>query len=79
MRKTAEYTLMDRVKSTTILHELEVTPVTKKIQKYRNDWKAHVQCMESGRLPKERLGYMPAGKRRSGRPMKKWFDGTGLL
>jgi len=69
---------MYRVKNTPTLHELEVTPVTKKTQRFGNVWEEHAQRMESGRLSKEVLEYMPAGKRRNGRPMKKWSDRIDL-
>ena len=46
-----------------------------KIRKRRMKWAGHVMRMDQSRNPKKILQYKPNGKRKAGRPKKRWIDG----
>lgn len=50
------------------------------LQNYRQKWIEHVNRMGRSRLPKQILNYQARGKRRLGRPKKRWHEsGTGQM
>jgi hypothetical protein len=74
IRRTANRTLSDRIRSQTNIKNLEVTPVINKVKNYRKNWLAHVEQMEEDRSPKSIVKYTPTNKRLRGRPRKKLTD-----
>ncbi|PSN40449.1 hypothetical protein C0J52_21601 [Blattella germanica] len=51
-----------------------------KVQKYKTDWKTHINRMSGERLPKVTQEYRPSVTGNIGRPRKQWIDeaGTGF-
>jgi hypothetical protein len=72
MRKTAGFTLLARNKE--ISKNLKVEPVSKFIHNYHANWKAHIEGMDSDRIPNKLLHYTPHGKRSLGRQLKRWSE-----
>jgi hypothetical protein len=63
-----------------IFEELKVEPFDKDVRRYKLNWLRHVTRMNSNRMPKIMLNYVPDGRRRLGRPLKRLLDEaeTGL-
>lgn len=75
LRFVAGYTLFDHKRSVDIRTELNIFNVNKKIIKYRNNWKEHLNNMEEITTPIILLNYKPKyGRRRVRRPNKRWND-----
>jgi hypothetical protein len=68
MRKTAGFTLWDH-KRNEILRNLKVEPISKFIQNYRANWKAHIELMDSNRIPNNLLNYRPHKPRKTVKKM----------
>ena len=48
--------------------------IVKGIKQYQKKWLQHVQRMDTNRIPKQVLRYRPKGRRKIGRPKKRWRD-----
>ena len=46
--------------------------LVKEIKQYQKKWLQHVQRMDTNRLPKQALQYKPKGRKKVGRPRKRW-------
>jgi hypothetical protein len=57
---------------------LGISPLSEKIIKYKNKWKAHLQRMEHTRIPLGTNKYQPSGKRDINRPRRRWREKTIL-
>jgi hypothetical protein len=73
-RKTAGLTLWDHKRNEQILKNLIIEPIFKFIQKYRANWKEHIERMDYNRILNNLLNYTPHGKRSLGRPLKRWSE-----
>ena len=74
LRHVAGYKLIDRKRSEEIRQELNIFKILEKIDEFRNNWTHHLMRMDDSRIPKALLRYRPRGKRRLGRPKKRWSD-----
>ncbi|KAJ4428629.1 hypothetical protein ANN_24674 [Periplaneta americana] len=74
MRRTAGCSLLEHRKNVDILQELKMDPIVNFVQQYRLQWKKHVERMDRSRWPKQILTYVPRGKRKLGRPRKRWHE-----
>ncbi|KAJ4443543.1 hypothetical protein ANN_05216 [Periplaneta americana] len=74
MRRTAGCSLLEHRKNVDILQELKMDPIVNFVQQYRLQWKKHVERMDRTRWPKQILTYVPRGKRKLGRPRKRWHE-----
>ncbi|KAJ4429616.1 hypothetical protein ANN_21802 [Periplaneta americana] len=74
MRRTAGCSLLEHRKNVDILQELKMDPIVNFVQQYRLQWKKHVERMDRTRWPKHILTYVPRGKRKLGRPRKRWHE-----
>ena len=77
LRSIAGYTLRDHIRSEVIRESLEVENILEVIKKYRVSWREHVRRMPDSRIPKAIWEYETVGKRRVGRPKKRWKDQPG--
>jgi hypothetical protein len=48
--------------------------IVKEKKQYQEKWLQHIQRMDTNRIYKQTLKYKPKGRRRIGRPRKKWRD-----
>jgi hypothetical protein len=71
MRRTAGYSLFDRMRNKHILDKMKVTPVTEYVNKYRQNWLQHVKRMVRARIAKQTLQCAPTGRRLTRRPKKR--------
>jgi hypothetical protein len=74
MRKTAGYTWTDHKTNTDFAKELNITPVLDKIQECRRNWLQRVNRMPRNTLPRIVKNYRLTGKRKQGRPLKRFLD-----
>ncbi|KAJ4430122.1 hypothetical protein ANN_22332, partial [Periplaneta americana] len=74
MRRTAGCSLLEHRKNVDILQELKMDPIVNFVQQYRLQWKKHVERMDRTRWLKQILTYVPRGKRKLGRPRKRWHE-----
>ncbi|KAJ4442157.1 hypothetical protein ANN_12023 [Periplaneta americana] len=74
MRRTAGCSLLEHRKNVDTLQELKMDPIVNFVQQYRLQWKKHVERMDRTRWPKQILTYVPGGKRKLGRPRKRWHE-----
>lgn len=77
VRSIAGYTKMDKKYNEDIRQELKVEDINSTIAGYREKWLQHVQRMETNRIPKMVLHYSPKGRRKQGRPLKRWSEQFG--
>jgi hypothetical protein len=66
-------TKLDREKNQSIREKTGAQNMVKEIKQYQQKW-LHVQRMGTNRLPKQALRYRPKGRRKQGRPRKRWTD-----
>ena len=78
MRFTAGYSKWDHKRNEDVLKELRIQSVLQFIHSYQKNWHQHAQRMPRLRIPKALLHYLPQGKRRLGRPMKRWRENSSL-
>jgi hypothetical protein len=71
LRITAGYTKLDKKRNTEILRELKINSVLEHTDRYRNNWKQHLQRMDRSSVPRQTMTYRPKGKRSLGRPLKR--------
>lgn len=58
---------MDKRRNDFIRRELEVMPISNKIENDRKKWKDHFEKMDYDHIPKAALNYNPRGKTDRGR------------
>jgi hypothetical protein len=73
MSRTVKYTWKDYKINEDILSDLEIKPVMKKIQNYRNKW-IRVRRMDMDRLPHLIMKYQQYGKRSQRRFLKRLLE-----
>ena len=67
-------TKMDRIRSERIRGTTKVGEISKKVQESRLKWYGHVSRREDEYVGKRVLGMAVPGKRRRGRPKRRWMD-----
>ena len=66
------YTKLDKIRSETIIKELEIPGIQDVRTKYKQNWINHFERVDNNRLPNHALNYKPRGRRDRGRPRKRW-------
>jgi hypothetical protein len=74
LRPLAGYTLYDHKTNDYIGRELRITDILDRIDEYRRNWFSHLQRMPQNRIPLKSYRYRPQGKRKIGRPKKRWHE-----
>lgn len=74
LRRIAKKTRWDRVRNENIRETCQVTDIAIWTRERRQNWEDHVSRMSSERLPKIARDSRPFGRRRAGRPRKRWRD-----
>lgn len=74
LRPIAGYSLLDHKRNEDIRQELNMPNIIETITEYRNKWHEHICRMEPTRIPYRLHHYKPQGRRRIGRPRKRWKD-----
>lgn len=73
MRRSLQYTRMDRIRTEDIWREMEVEiSITRRLENKTLRWYGHVQRMNEERWPRAIMNWSPRGKRKRGRPTVKW-------
>jgi hypothetical protein len=72
LRPLAGYTLHDHKTNAFIRRELQTVSILDKLDEYRRNWFSHLQRMPQNRIPLKAYRYRPQGKRKIGRPKKRW-------
>ena len=67
-------TKMDRIRNERIRGTTKVGEISKKVQESRLKWYGHVSRREDEYVGKRVLGMEVPGKRRRGRPKRRWMD-----
>jgi hypothetical protein len=75
MRCTEGYNLLDHRKRRRSLEQLRIDPVEKNLALCKQKWLNHVSRMGGIRHPRQLLDYLPVGRRRPVRPLKRPLDG----
>ena len=65
---------MDRIRNERIRGTTKVGEISKKVQESRLKWYGHVSRREDEYVGKRVLGMEVPGKRRRGRPKRRWMD-----
>ncbi|KAK3573216.1 hypothetical protein QTP86_015137, partial [Hemibagrus guttatus] len=79
LRRVAERSLRDRVRSSVTREELGVEPLLFHIERGQLRWLGHLFWMPPGGLPGEVFRACPTGKRPRGRPRTRWRDYVSRL
>jgi len=72
--ETLGITKLDKEKNQCIRQKTREQNTVKEIKQYKKKWLHHVQRMDTSRLPKQALQYKSKGRRKIGRPRKRWRD-----
>jgi len=72
LRPLAGYTLHDHKTNDYIRRELRITGILDKTDEYRWNWLSHLQRMPQNQIPLKSYRYRPQGRRKIGRPEKRW-------
>ena len=67
-------TRKDRMRNETIIEEVVVSSMLRKIDAAQLRWLGHLERMDEGRIAKKRWNWTPEGRRPPGRPRKRWKD-----
>ena len=67
-------TKLDKEKNQCVRKKTGAQSIVKEIKQYQKKWLQHVQRMDTNRLPKQALAYRQKGRRKTGRPRKRWGD-----
>ena len=67
-------TRLDKIRNENIRNEMKVTELHKKIQEKRLGWYGHLMRREEGHIGKRVLKMEVTGRRRRGRPERRWMD-----
>jgi hypothetical protein len=78
-RRTDEYALFYYTRNKEILEELQVQPIDERLRTYSH-WLRHVTRMNNQKMPEIMLNFVPNGRRRLGRTLKRLSEEaeTGL-
>jgi hypothetical protein len=71
LRSVKGYTSLDKIRSELIRKEIEIFGIQDVRSKHKT-WIIHLERMDTTRLPKYALNYIPRGRRDRGRPRKQW-------
>ena len=74
LRHLLGITKLGTEKNQCIRQKTGVQKIVKEIKHYQKKWLQHVQRMDTNRLTKQALQYKPKGRRKIGRPRKRWRD-----
>jgi len=74
LRHLLGITKLDKEKNQSIREKTGAKNIAKEIKQYQEKWLQHVQRMDTNRIPKQALQYKPKGRRKIGRPRKRWRD-----
>ena len=74
LRTLAGFTLYDHRTNASIRRELQTVSILDKLDEYRGKWFLHLQRMPQNRIPLKTYRYSPQGKRKIGRPKKRWRE-----
>jgi len=74
LRPLAGYALYDHKTNEYIRRELRITGILDKIDEYRRNWLLHLQRMPQNRIRLKSYHYRPQGRRKIGRPKKRWRE-----
>ena len=74
LRPLAGYTFCDYKTNKSIRRELQTDCILDRIDEYRRNWLAHKQRTPQNRIPLKSYLYSPQGKRKIGRPKKRWRE-----
>jgi hypothetical protein len=74
LRPPAGYALYDYKTNDSIHRELQTDCILDKKDEYRRNWLLHLQRMPQNRIPLKSYLYSSHGKRRIGRPKKRWRE-----
>jgi hypothetical protein len=72
LRSVTGYTRLNKIRNEVMRQELEISGIQDLRLKYKQNWINHLERMDSTRLPKYALTYIPRGRRDRGRPRKRW-------
>jgi hypothetical protein len=76
-RRSARKSRKEKVRNVTIREVMEVRKnILEVTEEKRLRWFGHVRRMPGNRLPLKIVEWEPEGKRRRGRPKKRWIDGV---
>ena len=67
-------TKVDKEKNQCIMQKTGAQNIVKEIKQYQKKRLQHVQRMDTNILPKQALQQKPKGRRKIGRPRKRWKD-----
>ena len=76
LRWTSRVTKLDRIWNERIRGTTRVGEISKKVQESRLKWYGHVLRREDEYVGKRVMGMEVPGKRRRGRPKRRWLDST---
>jgi hypothetical protein len=74
MRRTARHTWTDYKTNKEMVEELNITPLSVKIQDYRRNWLQHIKRLPRNSLPRTLKIYRPTGRKNQWRPLKILLD-----
>jgi len=74
LRHLLGITKLNKEKNQCIRGKTGAQNIVKEIKQYQKKWLQHVQRMDRNRLPRQALIYRPQGRRKIGRPKKRWRD-----
>ena len=74
LRRVADVSLRDRVRSAVTREGLGVEPLLLRLERSQLRWFGHLVRMPLERLPREVLEARPTGRRPRGRPRTRWRD-----
>jgi len=74
LRPLAGYTIHDHKTKYFMCRELKITGILDKIDEYRQNWHLHLQRMPQNRISLKSYHYRPQGRRKTGRPKKRWRE-----
>ena len=74
LRQVKGCTRRDCIRNEDIRRELNVYNMNERLQRYKHQWKEHVDRMGDTRIPKHIRRYKPFGRRSVGRPRGRWED-----
>ena len=72
--ETLGITKLDKENNQCIRQKTGAQNIVKEIKQYQKKWLQHVQRMDTNRIPKQALQYEPKGRRKIGRPKKRWRE-----
>ena len=77
LRWMSGVTKLDRIRNERIRGTTKVAGISKKVQESRLKWYVHVLKREDEYVGKRVMGMGALGKRRRGRPKRRWMDTIG--